>query len=211
MNQSVSKGVVKLIAIGKKLGSDDGEQNHHDTTTRMLIRVLVALLLSANSVAAFINIPTFVHISCKSATLLLQSPSGKYTAGEVQEMDALIISLSLESTDKSRRQRLASVFAEELVKVDTNRRFADLFDQVLAEVGDRVQVKAKKKALEKQRNEPEEKSTEDQVDEENDGDFMSMGKSPEERQLWALVDMMVQSKTLAKKAFGELGNKGTLQ
>ena len=43
------------------------------------------------------------------------------------------------------------------------------------------------------------------------GDFMAIGRSPDERQLWALVDMMVQSKTLSKKAFGQLGNKGTLQ
>lgn len=126
-------------------------------------------------------------------------------------MDALILSLSLEPTDTSRRQRLASVFAVELSKTASRRRFADLFDQVLAIVGDRVQLEAKKKAaLERQ---TQDESDDEEVEESDDdsGDFMSMGKSPEERQLWALVDMMVQSKTLAKKAFGELGNKGTLQ
>jgi hypothetical protein len=92
-----------------------------------------------------------------------------------------------------------------------------LFDQVLAVVGDRVQLAATKKALEAQeeRNQLDEQESQEKEgsrDEENeDGDYMGMGKSPEERQLWALVDMMVQSKTISKKAFGELGNKGTMQ
>ncbi len=100
---------------------------------------------------------------------------------------------------------MASVFAKELAKADC-RRFSVLFDQVLAVVGDRVQLAATKKALQ------ESQEKEGSRDEENeDGDYMGMGKSPEERQLWALVDMMVQSKTISKKAFGELGNKGTMQ
>jgi len=174
--------------------------------------VVVTLLLCANKTAAFVNVPSFIRKSHQSVTTVSQlsaseNGSDDYTVKEVQEMDALILSLSLESTDTSRRQRVASVFAEELVK-DDSRRFADLFDQVLAIVGDRVQVEAKKKAMEQHTDEPEE--TVDQKEEGN-GDLMGMGKSPEERQLWALVDMMVQSKTLAKKAFGELGNKGTLQ
>ena len=36
-------------------------------------------------------------------------------------------------------------------------------------------------------------------------------KSPDELQLWALVDMMVQSKTIVKRRNGELGSKGTFQ
>ncbi len=135
-------------------------------------------------------------------------------------MNSLIVSLSLEPTDDSRRHRLASVFTKELAKALAKadcRRFSVLFDQVLAVVGDRVQLAATKKALEAQeeRNQLDEQESQEKEgsrDEENeDGDYMGMGKSPEERQLWALVDMMVQSKTISKKAFGELGNKGTMQ
>ena len=35
-------------------------------------------------------------------------------------------------------------------------------------------------------------------------------KTPEELQLWALIDLMVQSKTIIKRANGDLGSKSTL-
>lgn len=192
--------------------------------TLLLSGAILALLFCANNnnnnhAAAFM-IPS--PFNRQVTTLSLSSMGGDnssnratpFTAIEVQEMDSLILSLSLEPTDTSRRQRLASVFAEELAKADC-KRFADLFDQVLAIVGDRVQVNAKKKALAQQRDAAEEQDDstreQDEKENDNDGDFMGMGRSPEERQLWALVDMMVQSKTIAKKKFGELGNRGTLQ
>jgi hypothetical protein len=174
--------------------------------------VLLALLCT-NNAAAFMNLAPIMLGSNRLVTSLSQSSTGEegageYTVTEVQAMDSLIISMSLEPTDNSRRQRLASVFSEELAKADC-RRFAYLFDHVLTIVGDRVQVEAKTKAL--AHNKDAEDSG-DQDDENDDGgDFMGMGRSPEEKQLWALVDMMVQSKTIAKKAFNELGNKGTLQ
>lgn len=160
--------------------------------------------------------PVELHRSITFGMSIDGEDSSIYTAIEVNEMNEFIVSLSLESSDNNRRQRLATVFAEELAKADC-KRFTDLFDKVLANVGDRVQVKAKRKALEQQRCEhyETEEAANDEVDsdsnENSDEDFMAVGKSSEERQLWALVDMMVQSKTLAKKAFGELGNKGTLQ
>lgn len=121
-------------------------------------------------------------------------------------MNSLITALSLQSDDTSRRQRLATLFEEELAKPNPTR-FTDLFDKVLAISGDRVQGEARKNALEN----PKPVDSHDdygQEAEESDGDLM-MGKSPEEMQLWALVDMMVQSKTLVKRAFGDLGSKGT--
>lgn len=185
--------------------------------------LLLSLVLLCNNecAMAFIH-DTPTHHRSKLIVSMFSSgndSASEYTATEVREMDSLILSLSLEPTDKSRRHRLATVFAEELTKEDC-KRFADLFDQVLAIVGDRVQAKAKKKALlmQQQSNEPDEVEEEgkDEADsdgneKDDDGGFMGMGKSPEERQLWALVDMMVQSKTLSKKAFGELGNKGMMQ
>jgi hypothetical protein len=184
----------------------------------IVLLILSMVLLCADSATAFINSPpSKIHRFNPLLTRLsLSSSADDYTATEVNEMNSLIVSLSLEPTDDSRRHRLASVFAKELAKADC-RRFSVLFDQVLAVVGDRVQLAATKKALEAQeeRNQLDEQESQEKEgsrDEENeDGDYMGTGKSPEERQLWALVDMMVQSKTISKKAFGELGNKGTMQ
>ena len=186
--------------------------------TRVLTRVLLALLFCANNAAAFMKLSPF---KCGSHRLLEtlsrssaseESSAREYTVAEVKAMETLIMAMSLEPTDDSRRKRLASIFATELAKDDC-RRFATLFDQVLAIVGDRIQVEAKKKALAQQMqqrggpDEPEENRDQDN----DDNDFMGMEKSPEEKQLWALVDMMVQSKIISKKAFGELGNSGTFK
>jgi ribosomal protein L13 len=132
--------------------------------------------------------------------------SDEYSTKEVQNMDSLIISLSLDFDDSSRRSRLASLFAEELSKPD-RIRFTGLFDQVLTIAGDRVHAEVKKKALENANTHGT--KTGDEVEEQND-DLMA-GKSPEEKHLWALVDMMVQSKTLVKRASGDLGSKGTFR
>jgi hypothetical protein len=40
------------------------------------------------------------------------------------------------------------------------------------------------------------------------GDIIGQLKSEEELQLWALIDMMVQSKTRVKMYMGTLGSKG---
>lgn len=121
-------------------------------------------------------------------------------------MNSLITALSLESDDTSRRQRLATLFEEELAKPDPTR-FTDLFDEVLVTIGYGVQREARKNAQESLK--PVE-SNDDQEAKESDGDLMT-GKSPEEKRLWALVDMMVQSKTIVKRASGDLGSKGTFR
>eukprot|EP00544_Gedaniella_sp_CCMP2646_P009899 CAMPEP_0202496884 /NCGR_PEP_ID=MMETSP1361-20130828/21277_1 /ASSEMBLY_ACC=CAM_ASM_000849 /TAXON_ID=210615 /ORGANISM="Staurosira complex sp., Strain CCMP2646" /LENGTH=168 /DNA_ID=CAMNT_0049128325 /DNA_START=105 /DNA_END=608 /DNA_ORIENTATION=- len=157
----------------------------------IVLLILSMVLLCADSATALINSPpSKIHRFNPLLTRLsLSSSADDYTVTEVNEMNSLIVSLSLEPTDDSRRHRLASVFAKELDKTDC-RRFSVLFDQVLAVVGDRVQLAATKKALEAQEernqlDEQELQEKEERRDEENeDGDFMGMGKSPEERQLW---------------------------
>lgn len=187
---------------------------------RVLFACLVLALLFHN-VEAFTSIyPCLKVDSSLSFSSSDDSNDLEYSKSEVQEMDALIVSISKEPSDDSRRQRLSSTFEAELAKKDC-KRFTFLFDQVLTIVGDRVQAKAKKKALEIMQQQDEMTNGDDDNNDSSDhdgdennkdkGDFMGMDKSDEEKQLWALVDMMVQSKTLAKKASGELGSKGTLQ
>lgn len=109
-----------------------------------------------------------------------------------KDMEELIVSLSLEPTDESRRERLANLFQQALAQPNGNgHQFANLFDQTVIQVGDRVRKEALEKLEQAQNDEP------------------IQGKTPEEWQVWALIDMMVQSKTLVKRANGELGNSGS--
>jgi hypothetical protein len=131
-----------------------------------------------------------------------------YTSEEVSEMDNLIMSLSLESNDESRRSKVAALFAEELAKPNGYPdRFTQLFDSVLMIAGQRVQNEARIKA-EQQMKEPQAAGiVEDEDDTETE--FVPREKTPAELQLWAFIDIMVQTKTLVKKAKGELGNQGS--
>jgi hypothetical protein len=150
--------------------------------------------------------------------------SDDYLAEEVQEMRELVLSISLETTDHDRRTRLRDVFHEALARPNgAPKRFSDLFDMILANVGDEIQMEAKKKYFEKQAEEKEGEEVESQVVDEKEEDPVMTNvddppaqkglefKSPEEFQLWALVDMMVQSKTIVKKENGDLGSKGAFQ
>lgn len=131
-------------------------------------------------------------------------------------MEDLILSISQEPTDDARRQRLQSVFAEALAERHHSERFTTLFDQVLIIVGDRAQIIAQQKALEvaaAAADEEEVESNDANVDIEEAAaaaatpkkDFMA-GKSAEQKQLWALIDMMVQSKIIVKKAAAAYAN-----
>lgn len=151
-----------------------------------------------------------------------------YSEDEVQNMEELILSLSLEPTDESRRERLTTVFTDALAGPNGDpQRFADLFNQVLITVGDRVKANAQQKAIEAQEKrktlqdrwkENEEARNAEKAAQATKGDAKDapatketsvVTKTPEEKQLWAVVDMMVQSKTIVKRASGELGSEGS--
>jgi hypothetical protein len=141
--------------------------------------------------------------------------SSLYTEKEIKEMTNLIVSLSLEATDHDRRMRVKEVFVEVLARPNgMPQRFCNLFDSTLTKVGDQVQTYAKKKFFEQQQQEEvqnDDWTEKDAVIEVSNGDGEQRLKSPEELQLWALVDMMVQSKTIVKKRNGELGSKGAFR
>jgi len=150
-------------------------------------------------------------------------------------MKDLIVDLSKESTDNVRRSRLESIIVQGLEESGgggDDAAFPQLFQESLEAVGNEVQAKARELAMQRY----EEKDAAETINEaavaaassadganttnnKNGGDSpirvetvneTSEGKikSPLETQLWALVDMMVQSKTMIKKARGQLGSKG---
>ena len=92
-------------------------------------------------------------------------------------------------------------------------RFAKLFQLSLDIVGERVQKAAREKAMERQEIEGGIENDNDATDKPDaDGEgIVERLKSEEELQLWALIDIMVQSKTAVKLHMGSLGSKGTFR
>ena len=141
----------------------------------------------------------------------------EFSQVERTDMQELIVSLSKETNDDKRRERLAGILDKELSAASAVNTifdsepppFARLFDMCLTAVGEEVQSKAAAAAaaaaLEQQQ---EQVINTTEKDGGEGGDIIERLKSPEELQLWALIDMMVQSKTLVKRFMGSLGSKG---
>jgi len=129
----------------------------------------------------------------------------EFTRTEINEMEKLIESLSREADDDKRRKRLADMLDVELAADASNAEsFTKLFQLSLDNIGERVQANARELALEKQQQ--EELKLADIYNADNVGNpieadvVVRREKSEEELQLWALIDMMVQSKTRIKSS-----------
>ena len=146
-----------------------------------------------------------------------------YSDDEIQEMRGLILSLSLEPNDSSRRARLNDIFADASQRSDGSpQRFGALFDRMVIKIGDEKQNEAKQRFYEaqaaKQEDESETISNENNGNGEDvdgnldqNGESVEREKSPDELQLWALVDMMVQGKTIIKRGITAPGSAGDFQ
>lgn len=147
-----------------------------------------------------------------------QSP--EFTSDEIEDMNQLILSLSKESDDAIRREKLDDILDKELSEdessskntkfgTDTPPKFAKLFQYSLDTVGQEIQTAARILA-EQQIKEVEQESLDGLETDigEDRGEVKKRVKSKEELQLWALIDMMVQSKTRVARHTGQLGSKG---
>lgn len=150
-------------------------------------------------------------------------------------MENLIVSFSQISDDTMRREKLTSLFDVELAAAtaaamkddtvllrvgdggDTTSeipRFAKLFQTALDTIGERVQASAREVASALATNDGDAIATsDDDAIKEGGSDNVesqrqTKEKSQEELQLWALIDMMVQSKTRVKLHMRKLGSKG---
>ena len=106
-----------------------------------------------------------------------QDESASFSEQEVATMDDLILSLSLEQEDSLRRDKVAQVLGAKLLEpngLGSSDRFVQLFEDRLTCIGNDVRDKAAKET--------------------------DQGPSSEAvgKQLWALVDMMIQSKVIFK-------------
>ena len=141
-----------------------------------------------------------------------QSP--EFTSDEIEDMNQLILSLSKESDDTIRREKLDGILDKELSEDESLSntkcapKFAKLFQYSLDTVGQEIQTAARILADQQMKEEQESlDSLETDIDEDR-GEVKKRVKSKEELQLWALIDMMVQSKTRVARHTGQLGSKG---
>ena len=153
------------------------------------------------------------------------SPSGSwlddYSDDEIQDMRSLILSLSLEPNDSSRRARLNDIFSDAYQRSDgvSPQRFGALFDRMVIKIGDEKQNEAKQRYFEAQAgSQQQDEDSEPLSNEQNNagsgkdgGQKVEREKSPDELQLWALVDMMVQVKTIIKRGISSPGSAGDFQ
>jgi len=103
-----------------------------------------------------------------------------------EDMRSLVLSLSEVQSDIVRRRRLEEKFDREYANNITWNEFVALFDSTLNIVGGNIQRKAARKH--------------------KHGGKTSKGKTTEQLQLWACVDMLIQSKTIVKRKNKTLGS-----
>jgi len=122
----------------------------------------------------------------------LHSRFDDYNEESDVEIEEIILALSKEQDDDARRERLKKMF-DEKIQSDKNQaaQFSSKFNQVLIAVGDRMKLQAVSEAQHAKQNDRDSEEQQQKAD-----------RSDTELQLWALVDMMVQSKTIIKKALG---------
>ena len=154
------------------------------------------LALLQEPATGFLSVSDRVGGACwrRKSSFELAAASPLNEEADITEMNNLIESLSLEEDDDLRRKRVAELFAKKYCDIP----FCSLFDQQLIVMGDVV----KKQAAEKMPDPPASADGESKS-EEPDGEQSTQQereKSAEEKQLWALVDMMIQSKTIVKKS-----------
>ena len=188
-------------------------------------RLIRSSTISKSKTSSHNNIITLRESSDDSGSGGTASPiSPNFTKEEIEDMNKVILSLSKETEDEKRRERLAGIFdsefaydknAGEEVDADIPPRFAQLFQTSLDIVGQEIQTAARE-AAEKQLQQDQwrEQDTDDiekdlfKEIEATEKKRVERVKSLEELQLWALIDMMIQSKTRVKKYMGSLGSKG---
>jgi len=141
-----------------------------------------------------------------------QNASIECSESEANEIKELIHSLSLETDDETRRGKLASLLEEKLKQEDENNsaKFAHLWDTTLIQMGEEIQNQARADAEKKSLTQDDDsgvansgkKYADEQSLPQDDDSGVSNGgkkKSAKELQLWAMVDMMIQSKSVIRK------------
>lgn len=112
------------------------------------------------------------------------------------DIEKIILTLSNVADDQSRREKLSQLFELKLQNQDGGELFMKQFNSAMITIGDRIRVDAANAAAAVMGSQSSNSTNSD----EDSVSTPSLTKSQLEGQLWACVDMMVQSKTLMKQA-----------
>jgi len=125
-------------------------------------------------------------------------------------MEAVILAMSQENKDEVRRESVRTLFEKELAFTsvgDAPPHFAQVFGSALDKVGGEVQASARERAEAEQAKSPEGLTPDVVAEDAPYVPYVPREKKPDELQLWALIDMMVQSKMLVRKAITPESNR----
>ena len=171
---------------------------------------LLLALIASKDVAAFMQPPDRFQNKQSHTLRFFSDSSTPYNPDLISkhDMEELIMSLCSDADDASRRGKLSKLIEENLRSQDGGDTFIKLFDQVLIVVGDRMRLEASDSSSQTTQND-----VNDNSDETTSAlpsfPLPAQRKSSSEGQLWACIDMMVQSKILVKKArVNIVGNEG---
>eukprot|EP00979_Chaetoceros_neogracilis_P002602 scaffold435_cov275-Chaetoceros_neogracile.AAC.54 len=129
-------------------------------------------------------------------SVLFSSNEELYTETEIDDMRNTILSISKVKDDETRRSTVVTLMKEKTERDDPKdgAKFVQLWDKTLIVVGGEIQNAAREKAA---RMAP---GTSSSSEDEGGAVATTAKQGDDELQLWALVDMMIQSKTIIKKA-----------
>lgn len=116
------------------------------------------------------------------------------------DIEKIILSLSNVIDDQSRREQLSKLFDIKLQNQDGGESFMKLFDRAMIVVGDSIRLDVANLAATATVSQSSNYTSAVEGTEIPSFPLRSQQKSQLEGQLWACVDMMVQSKTLMKQA-----------
>lgn len=161
--------------------SSTGE--HHHSSSNFVCDAFS--LPTRYSFKSFSDVDSIVISQSKHILRLTKDSSLQSNESESDEVRELILTLSLEADDEQRRTKLKSLLEEKLAQDDVveSAKFAHLWDTNIIQIGGEIQNNAR---LEAEQNKQSENGT------------IGSGKNEKEKQLWAMVDMMVQSKSITK-------------
>ena len=143
-----------------------------------------------------------LYLSAESKDTLEQDEA------ESSEIRKLILDLSKIANDAERRTNVSNLLNEKLNQsnVSDSAKFAHLWDLSIIKIGAEIQnearMDAERRASVTQEGESSVESKTNDGDDGDDGDdkkSQSENKSETELQLWSMVDMMVQSKSIIKE------------
>jgi len=151
----------------------------------------IALSKAVGGFLAPLSKLNFHNVKPQSQLLLSESPM-ETESGVSDLIYTLLDGIEYRNNDEARRQRLRDVFQEK--HAEQSQQFFTIFQASLTRIGDEVQQQAREAARLKEEDEisipspsPSEKSSPIPIPREED------------RRLWAMVDMLVQSKTIVKQ------------